>query len=162
MLGNLATYDQVVTSLIAADTIVASHFVTKQGVDLAAMVPGTLGSHGTASWTSDGASTSAGNSGYVCISSLINLNPTQTHDLTLTETVNTTLTQNHTELYYRINGGAWTLLETTPVHATSGSVVYDYTHTFNATGTIEFALVTYWSAYKTASVKLKWVSQSWA
>lgn len=117
ILGALAQFDLVTTNYLSADTIVARHFVTDQGVDLAALVPGTLGNQ----WgpvtplstplvnPTDGGSVSSP------VISFASMNITPLHRLRFVASISgyvtspdfTNATNYSLALYIRINGGAW-------------------------------------------------------
>jgi len=113
MLGSLAAMDVLNANFIVAGTIIASKFLTDQGVDLAAMVPGSINWRASLIDPTDlGGSTSDFDTGIVAISGTGSATPSSVISPAVSQTLwvgpsgGLTATAN-LDVYYRINGGSW-------------------------------------------------------
>jgi len=135
ILGNVASFDVITGTYIAADTIVASHFLTDQGVDLAAIVNGALNTAVTATQgstinlpivlnapnTNDAAVATTGNISVVNAGDSIFVNGS----VTATNGTN----RGAYQLQVSVDGGAWTTLQ--EISSSSTQIVAAGTYTFS-------------------------------
>lgn len=140
LLGAIASFDALNASYIVAGTIIASKFLTDQGVDLTSIVPGSLNWKVSTTDPTDYGFTTSYDSGIVAISGSGSVTPSTIVTVTeLSQTISTTACSGYDinsdgfidvydqmvvtmDLYYRINGGGWISTGINSTYATTNAV----------------------------------------
>lgn len=120
IMGNVASLDVITATYISANTIIASKFLTDQGVDLAAIVPGSLNSRLSSASSTDYSGGGWNGTSYNPHVNTGPINPTGTANVAAGHRAQMKMdvqysstgwlgssTQAMITAYYRINGGAW-------------------------------------------------------